>query len=352
MTARRVQYRWPSPLTDADGSTDTDLELAARFSKRGVDRAADGRALVREAASELIDWVRTRPESWSFRRAGVELEAGLAAWSDTYAWRGVCARFLDALREVHHDAARRGGVPGPREALLEELGLWLSADVSRLGEPAWDGSPLGAGARLVNERDVIPAALRGMERGMELLVFGEGSLVASVLCEAQRSGFAPRVLIAEGGGDFAGRRLARELADKGVRTRLTYDVVALGALETVDQLLITTDAVGAGNFLARAGTGIACAEARRLEVPVRVLTTRDAVMPAGALRLPAQCAEDTWMLWPDAPAGVQLESQCFEIQACGVASEWLTDAGLERPADLCVRGMKTTAAPPCDAITP
>jgi len=352
MTARRVRYLWPSPETDADGGTDVDLELAARLSRRGVDRASFGRALVRDAAGELVGWVRSRPESWSFERAGVELEAGLAAWSDAHAWRGVCARFLDALREVHHDAKRRGAAPGPREALLEELGLWLASDVTRLGDLPWDGSALGEGARLVNERDVIPAALRGIERGSEVLVYGEGPLAATVLGEAQRSGLAPTVLIAEGGGDFAGRRLARELAGRGVKTRLTYDVVALGALDSVDLLLITTDSVGAGNFLARAGTGLACAEARRLEVPVRVLTTRDAVMPGGNLRLPAWCADESWMLWPDAPPGVQLESQCYEIQAFSVASEWLTDAGSERPTDLCVRGMKTTAAPPCDALAP
>ncbi|MCA8980547.1 MAG: hypothetical protein H6831_11865 [Planctomycetes bacterium] len=351
MTARRDRYRWPSLETETEGGTDTDLELAARLGRRGVDRASHGRALVKDAAGELVAWVRSRPESWSFDRAGAELEAGLAAWSDAHAWRGVCARFLDALREVHHDARRRGGAPGPREALLEELGLWLASDAARIGDVAWDGSALGEGARLVNERDVVPAALRGLERGAELLVLGEGPLVADVLGEAQRSGLAPRVLVAEGGGDFAGRRLARELAERGVRTSLTYDVVALAALDRVDMLLVTTDSVGAGTFLARAGTGLACAEARRLDVPVRVLTTRDAVMPGGALRLPAWCDEEAWMLWPDAPAGVQLESQCYEIQAFGIASEWLTDAGSERPTDLCVRGMKTTAAPPCDAPT-
>lgn len=352
MTARRVRYRWPSPETDADGTAETDLELAARLSRRGVDRASDGRALVRDAAGELVTWVRSRSDSWSFDRAGIELEAGLAAWIDAHAWRGICARFVDALREVHHDARRRGGAPGPREALLEELGLWLAADAARIGDLPWDGTALGEGARLVNERDVIPAALRGLERGGEVLVYGEGPLAALVLGEAQRSGLAPQVLVAEGGGDFAGRRLARDLAERGVRTRVTYDVVALGALDRVDLLLITTAAVGAGNFLARAGTGLACAEARRFDVPVRVLATRDDVLPGGNLRLPAWCEEESWMLWPDAPAGVQLESQCYEIQAFGVASEWLTDAGSERPTDLCVRGMKTTAAPPCDAPTP
>jgi len=156
-------------------------------------------------------------------------------------------------------------------------------------------------------------------------------------------------LIAAGGGDYAGRRLARELADRGVRTRLTNDVVALGKLDRADLLLLTTDAVGAGRFLARAGAGLACAEARRHEVPVRVLTTRDALVPGGTLRLPATCVDDSWMLWPDAPAGVQLESQCHEDLSSDVASSWLTDAGNERPADLSVRGLKPIAAPPCDA---
>ncbi len=356
MTTRRVRYRWPDPHA-AEGVC-ADRDLAALLGRDGVDRASEGVALVRAAASDAIGWVRAQPEGWSFERAGAAFEEGFAAWIDAHGWRGVCARFVDALRGAFHQARGRRDVAGPRDAWLEELGAWQAEPGTALagGAPtpdagvrdAWDGTPLGDGARLVEPRAHVPAALRELDRDAQVLVWGEGPLAVTALAEAQRAGLAPRAIVAEGGADYAGRRLARALAERGVRTRVAYDAAALGALDRVDALWVTADAVGAGRFLARAGAEVARREAARLEVPVRVLATRDEVVPGGALRLPARDEHEDWLLWPDAPPGVELDARSREQVSFAADERWWTDAGIERPADLCVRGMKPTAAQPCD----
>lgn len=353
MTTRRVRYRLPDPQTVGEACADRDL--ASRLGRDGVDRVSDGIALVREAANTAIEWVRAQPEGWSFDRAGADFEEGFAAWIDAHGWRGVCARFVDAQRGAFHWARERGGAPGPRDAWLEELGAWAAepgtapvGDATAPGATEWDGTPLGDGARLVTPRAVVPAALRDVERDAELLVWGDGPLVVTALAEAQRAGLAPRAIVADGASDFAGRRTARELNDRGVRTRVAHDAAALGRVGRVDAVWIVAEAVGAGRFLARAGAEVARNEALRCEVPVRVLATRDAVTPGGALRLPTRDEHEDWLLWPDAPPGVELDARSHELLAFTPDERWWTDAGTERPADLCVRGMQPTAAPPCD----
>lgn len=333
MPAHRVHWSWSSsarqdPIEAARG-------LEERLRECAQDRAASARQVALEAAGILVAWLGERPRAWGEgdegrARAAIELETGWAAWAQDQAWRGPCAQLLDDLRRTFHgcDWRRSGGL---REALEQELEAW-----PQLGE------------RLADPAELVPHALRRLERGQTLLLYAPSEAVVAALGAAQRAGLDPELLLAQGAPDQSGPRAARELAACGLRVRLAWDAAVLGAVADVDQVWLETEALAPDVFAGLVGTSLLAGEAHRHEVPVHVLCTSDALLPAGAALLPAWGAEERWNLWSQGPRSVRVESQPFELASVDTVDLWITEAGPETLPGLCTRRLRTRAAAPCD----
>ena len=88
------------------------------------------------------------------------------------------------------------------------------------------------------------------------------------------------VACAEGRPRFEGRRLARALAEAGVRVEFFSDAALATALPRTQAVVVGADAVAPGWFLNKTGTSQLAAAASVLGVPVFVLATRDKFVPA------------------------------------------------------------------------
>lgn len=317
--------------------------LADRVRELAGDRASSAADLVREAAEHLAEWVRSRPEEWTWELARSELDEGLCELRAAHGWRGPVALFFDALAKTLALSSRRPLETTAGEVLGEELGLWLGGVSGDPQDVRWDGRPLAPGRRLLPREDCVRALLPELERGETVLVHGFSETVTLAISAAQKRGLAPRVLLSEGGPDLGGRRMARRLVREGVRVTLTYDAALHMDLGRADRVWLGTEAIGADAFLARVGTRALLAEARRLEVPTYVLATSDKLTPRGELTLPEWCAHDRWLLWENAPEGVDVESQAFETVPLDLPTAFATECGLESAASLSLRSLRTDA---------
>ena len=336
--------------------------LGARLADVSVDRAASAAQVVLEASRMVRDWLAGRPED---EVRGPALEKELAEFAAGQGWRGPCALWLDSLRRTvaFADALERPA----RDALEEELGAWL-VDEERsfddelcervirekapLDPVPWNGEPFASGRRLPSRGALARRASGiGIDRGDTILVTAWSESVALALEMAWRAGKDPAVCLPEGLPDLDGRRMARRLSRAGVAVTLVYDSAVLSLVPRVDRVWLSTEAIGAGAFLARAGTRALIEECARRDVPVRVLATSDKLVPGGRLELPGWAEREGWRLWEDAPEGVRLESQFYETVPTALlelVGGFLTEIGPEAVAAMHVRALRVEAAPVLD----
>lgn len=150
------------------------------------------------------------------------------------------------------------------------------------------------------------------------------------------------VVCGEGRPRLEGRRLAAALAAAGARTRLTTDAGLSAALRHAAGVIVGADAVASSYWINKVGTHALAALAFQLGRPVVVAASRDkAVGPAlePRLTLPDGRPEE---IWPDPPAGIEIQASTFEPIPAELATWFATNHGLLTPADLpaFVRGVR------------
>jgi len=342
MESPRRSFRW-SPSTAEASPNGT--ELVRRLADAADDRASSARALVEEASGRLLEWLATRPSTWTSEEARRELDTGLGPFLAAHRWRAVVAGWIDSLEQLLERP--RGRAP-LRAWLAEELGLWLGGvDLPHAGEP-WDGTALAPGPRLMDPAGVVPAALTEVERGEVIAVHGGSEAIFEALVAAARRGLAPRVVISEGGPELLGRALARRLAlalgGDGLELRLVHDLALLHEVACADRVWVTTESIGAQAFAAPLGTRAVCEEARRREVRVLVPVTSDHVAPAGELGLPAWGAQAAWLLWHDAPSGVRVDARPWEAVPLDLVDHFATERGRLTAGELSLLALRTGLA--------
>lgn len=336
MSERRHTLHWrpvaPS-VREAPGAA-----LDERLLALVEDRAATAAAIVTEASEALLGWLSEQ----ALPLEGAELARGLALVRDSHGWRAPVVHWLEALEGALALAERRA-LPAA-EVLAEELGLWLGGASGDAPDAVWDGHPLGAGRRMPERGACAPALVAELEPGERILVHGFSETVTEALLEVYARGLAPEVVLSEGGADLGGRRMARELAPRGVRVTLVYDAALVAQVPACDRIWLGTEAIGAQAFLGRVGMRALLEEARRAEVPSAVVATSDKLMPRGELPLPAWCERDAWLLWDGAPEGVRLQPQLFERVPLELPDAFATEYGIESAAEFSLRSLRTEAA--------
>ena len=313
-----------------------DRPLRERLEPIATDRASASIQIVRETARVFREWLLERPDE----RAGDgrEIEQELSRWIDEQAWRGPCATWLDSLRLAWSAAAWEEAPGGRSERLALEMSAWI--------EDGGEGRP-AAGSRLPSRARLAEHAAVDVDRGDTVLITSWSESVALALEAAWRAARRPEVLVGEGLPSLDGRRMARRLSRAGIRVTMVYDAAIASVVARADRVWLATESVGAGAFLGRRGTAALLEECARRDVPTRVLTTSDKLMPGGALRLPKWCERESWLLWEDAPEGVRLESQVYEAVALALAGSFLTEIGPESASALHLRALRVEAAPAC-----
>ena len=351
----------PTPFQSPQGgSSQAGAELQHALAQASADRAATGAEVVRETAGILLDWLALRPavktpggdtEQALAERAvewdelGEALDWGLCDLREAQAWRGTVASWLYTIDQLI-EGGRRGAYVAQdqgalvHEFLAEEMGLWLGGAGS--GEGRWDGAPLSPGRRLPDRALCAQQLLEELERGEVICVHGYSDTVALALEAASGRGLAPEVLVSEGGPDLGGRRLARRLNKAGLHVRYVYDSALSGWAARADRIWLGTEAIGAEAFLGLMGCANLCEQARQQGIPVAVLASSDKLLPGGmSLATPDWGQNSTWQLWGDAPEGVRVESQPYELVSVDLPNLFVSESGPATAADYSLQFLRT-----------
>ena len=349
----------PSPSPQGELSK-AGLELQRALAKACEDRAASGAEFVRETAGILLDWLAVLPEQYSvagdaeetgadrtgeWDALGDALDQGMGDLREAQGWRGTVANWLYTI-----DQLVEGGRCGEyteqedrtsvQEFLAEEMGLWLGG--AGAGEARWNGEPLAVGRRLPDRGQCAKQLLGELDRGEVICVHGYSDTVALALEAAGQAGLAPEVIVSEGGPDLGGRRLARRLTKAGLHVRYVYDSALHLWATRADRIWLGTEAVGAGAFLGLIGCAHLCERARHQGVPIAVLASSDKLLPNGwSLATPAWGQSSAWQLWGDAPEGVWVESQPYELVSVDLPNVFVSESGPSTAADYSLRFLRT-----------
>ncbi|MDP6538058.1 MAG: hypothetical protein QF903_10940 [Planctomycetota bacterium] len=313
MTSQSFSFRYP----ESAPSEDPAAALREALREGTLDRASTARTLAAEAAECLRVWWRARAESRPVDELAAAAGAGLEPWRGVHGWRGPCERLCATLDELFASFSAQE----LSAAVDEELSAWIAP-----------------GGRMPDRRAVGRAAAAGVSRGETVLTHGFSETVALACEEAALLDRPPEVVLGDGGSDYAGQRMARRLAEAGLRVRLVHDAALSACVGGADRVWAGTESIAPGGFVARVGTRALLEEAGRQEVPTAVLATSDKLAPAGESPLPRWCDCEPWLLCPDAPPGVEVHRQLYERVPPALAGSWFTEVGLERPAELFVRG--------------
>lgn len=334
METPRRTFRWtPAPANESSRPA----ELRELLRELVDDRASSARELVQEANRELLDWLATRPSTWSFAEARAELVRGLAELAEAHRWRAGVAGWLDALTELV-ESDRWSHLP-VRDAVIEECGLWIGG--ANASDEPWSGEPLAPGVRLADPEQVVEAALAGMAFGEVVVAHGYSESLVAAFVAAHRRGLGPTAVISEGGPELHGRRLASALAGAGLEPRLVHDLALLREVAYADRVWLVTEAVGADGLVAPIGTRALAEEAQRREVPVVLPTTTEILAPGGAAALPAWGERERWLLWHDAPAGVRVEACPWERVPLDLVDHFATERGRMTVGELSLAALRT-----------
>jgi hypothetical protein len=336
--------------------------LSTSLAEVAADRASSAAQVVHQAAMVLRKSLAGRSDA---DVAGRALETGLAGLAADQGWRGPVAFWLDSLRRTLAFAERGGR--SVRDVLDAELVHWLfdpdRGNDDELSERAarenarfepdsslvWDGESLALGRRLPSRMELAHKAAAVLDSGETVLVTAWSETVALALETAWRVGKNPSVLLPEAMPELDGRRMGRRLSRAGIAVTIVYDAALISTVPRVDRVWLSTEAIGAGAFLARVGTRSLVEECARRRVPASVLATSDKLVPGGVLRLPAWAAREGWRVWEDAPEGVRLESQFFESVPTALlelVGGFHTEIGAETAAALHLRALRVEAHPP------
>jgi initiation factor 2B subunit 1/2 family protein len=214
--------------------------------------------------------------------------------------------------------------------------LWnaCAAAVSDTAQP-------GRFARVRAEMERAPAALvraaraalddgLGPDPSPHLLTVSYSSSVAGVLGDLARTRHL-QVTCGEGRPRYEGRRMASDLAGRGLAVTLATDAALTSKLTSASAVVVGADSFGPSVWMNKVGTRGLVAAASLAGVPTFVICTRDKAA-AGGVRLPGDGSPDE--VWADAPAGVQVENPYFEAIPVELATLFLMETGRVAPAQL------------------
>lgn len=227
--------------------------------------------------------------------------------------RAARAQGLDAVRETARQICR---------AQPSMASLWNLAAAALDPDPA-------AFERLAGRARRAPAAVA---RYCRALLKEDARRVLtcsrSAVVEACVRALGLPVICAESRPGLEGRALAEGLASEGLPVTVVADAAIASDFRDGDVVLVGADAVAAGWFLNKTGTGQLCAAAQLSGVPAFVVAGREKCVAAELASRLRLGEDDPATLWRDPPPGVRVANALFERVAIDRVAGVVTDTGL------------------------
>jgi translation initiation factor 2B subunit (eIF-2B alpha/beta/delta family) len=182
-------------------------------------------------------------------------------------------------------------------------------------------------------REVVRRAKGLLPAEVRVLTHTNSGTVASTLIGAVKAGRKIKVYCHESRPRYEGKAMAARLVDAGIDVVLTVDGAAYANLRTCELVLLGADTLTEQGVINKVGSAVIAVCAQSLGLPVYILTDTTKIWP-GDLGSPPLSQHPPEEVWPDAPAGVDVNNFYFDLTPWQAISGVVTERGLLTPNEI------------------
>jgi translation initiation factor 2B subunit (eIF-2B alpha/beta/delta family) len=175
--------------------------------------------------------------------------------------------------------------------------------------------------------DLIP-------HGQLLFAYSFSSTVVSSLLNAKARGRFFRVVCTEARPSMEGRKLASTLASSGIEVINTFDCALGMVLSECRAAFMGVDCVGKPGVVNKVGSWMLAASCKELGIPLYALTGTEKFVTDERLFEFEKHERPGKEVWPDAPKGVQVLNQQYELIPLSMVTGIVTEQGILREPEV------------------
>jgi translation initiation factor 2B subunit (eIF-2B alpha/beta/delta family) len=167
-----------------------------------------------------------------------------------------------------------------------------------------------------------------------VLTYSNSATVIAALHYAHERGRVRRVILSESRPAYDGRQQTCALLAHGIPVEYSVDMALFERLPEAHTVLVGADAIFPHGLVNKVGTQPLAQLAQYLGIPLFSLSTSLKFLPAAAAPLVHSADHPSQEVWPQAPAGVSVRNQYFEIVPLSLCNGIISEHGLYAPAAL------------------
>ncbi|HXF06054.1 MAG TPA: translation initiation factor eIF-2B [Blastocatellia bacterium] len=167
-----------------------------------------------------------------------------------------------------------------------------------------------------------------------ILTHSFSETVLTALLRAQASGRSLSVIATESRPQLEGRTLAAHLHRTGIPTTLIVDAAAARWIPTADLVLVGADTVCESGVVNKIGTRMIALAAQEMGVSVVVLADSSKFRPSNLPALDLNHERPPAEVWADAPVGLRVWNQYFELTPLCLVTTVITESGGMTPTEV------------------
>ena len=217
-----------------------------------------------------------------------------------------------------------------RKELFEKCYSMLSAypsmaSIWNIANFAFLGDEKSMEKMAVANEKVVLNGTDAVKSNSVILTYSRSSTVSKILQGCKNKGVS--VICSESRPKYEGRKLALELARKGIDVVLTTDAALAFMADEADIILIGADAILENRIVNKAGTAPLLTYANERNKKIYVAASSYKVFPFVFVK-----KEDDREVWKDAPEGVEIKNFYFDVADIRHVNYFITERGVSKSA--------------------
>lgn len=183
-------------------------------------------------------------------------------------------------------------------------------------------------------RQIASHFVAAIPQDSTILTHSFSETVLTALSQAAASGRSISVVATESRPQLEGRTLAAHLHRIGIPTMVIVDAAAARMMSKVTLVVVGADTVCEAGVVNKIGTRMIGLAAQELGVPLFVLAASSKFRPSNLPPVDLDQERPPADVWADAPAGLEVWNQYFELTPLRLVTTVITESGRLTPAEV------------------
>jgi len=172
---------------------------------------------------------------------------------------------------------------------------------------------------------MMQKAWKKVKSNSVILTYSRSSTVSKILQGCKSKGI--RVICSESRPKYEGRKLARELENKGIDVVFTTDTALASFIDKADMILIGADAILENRIVNKAGTSLLITYASEKGKEIYIAASSYKAFPFVFIK-----EENEKEIWKNAPDGIKIKNFYFDVADASHVDYFVTERGISKSA--------------------